>query len=672
MRIFLNESSFLAMSVSSDLSQYFDIAKFGIISILRVILSCCFRIHMKFGHLLFPVFFFLILILGAVLIMRTVEEQNYAGPNQPVYLDSSQRAVEVTAESVASTREKAHQAFIRFSDSLMEKDALSFEEKENMGQILKLGEAHWSEENWAPAFYAFERVLNDLSPLIDEGLGFEKATEMEARFSDISQNITNEIVLVESTYLEAIKTANLGYNALQERDWITAIQSFAKGIDTLHLVKAQAAEIVNRKLNDAYTALEAGEVQNSTELFNEVLTVYPEMEEAIKGLQLIESDNSRPEIPPALEVEAGEESTQESDELVTNLLVPIETSIELEESSNRDVALGDWHFSRREFKKSLSLYIEVQAKEPGTPELAERILRTRKALQVEETIRLMDKATILTELGQWTGVIKTYRQILNVDPVHKMARRGWEDALVSFVAQKESDQYKELIRHHLNAKQYAHAKELLFEVRNILHDRTNLDELLLPLERELEDQQFPVKIVLESDGETWVTIPGKMAPEQFLEKEITLFPGKLSILGWKRGHKHHAESFAFSTSDAPESIEVICNEKIEVEEYRTLSLVERIPAALDAIDVTDLLTDLSSFSAWVRMGNTNEGPIRNESQYEKWEDSLFSKLYAALSQQADQEFEIVHLEARAHFIQVPDGLTRKETIELGQYLMSRQ
>jgi hypothetical protein len=128
---------------------------------------------MKIGHLLFPALFFLVLIFGAFWIMRTVENSINVSSSQTVYLESSNTILEVTAQSVGSTREKAHQAFVRFADSLVKNDALSLEEVENLNQILQLGEGHWSEENWAPAFYAFDRVLKDLGPLIDEGLGYE-------------------------------------------------------------------------------------------------------------------------------------------------------------------------------------------------------------------------------------------------------------------------------------------------------------------------------------------------------------------------------------------------------------------------------------------------------------------------------------------------------------------
>jgi hypothetical protein len=85
---------------------------------------------MKFGHLIFQALFFTILIAGAFWILRTVDEVSYAGPNQPVYLESTNRQ-EVTPESVGTSREKAHQAFNRFADELVAIDVLSGEERES-------------------------------------------------------------------------------------------------------------------------------------------------------------------------------------------------------------------------------------------------------------------------------------------------------------------------------------------------------------------------------------------------------------------------------------------------------------------------------------------------------------------------------------------------------------
>jgi tetratricopeptide (TPR) repeat protein len=612
---------------------------------------------MKIGHLLFPVLFFLILISGAYWIMRTVEEVSSASANPTVYLETSDNSLEVTAESVGSTREKAHQAFVRFADPLVENDVLSNEEKEHLYQILELGEGHWGKENWAPAFYAFERVLNELGPLIDEGLGYEKATEMEARYSQISQSLTTEIVLVESTYLEAIETANNGYNALLNKDWISAIQSFAKATDILNLVKAQAAEIVEAKLRDAYVELESDNFEASSELFNEVLRLIKSEEESSQTVleaELVENVPEKNQATPAMVAPPSLEEIRSSWNDIDN---PI-------------IAEADRHFERRELKESLALYLDVRAKEPSLPGLNVRITQTRKAIREEELIRLMDKAKILAELGQWTSVIKTYRHILNVDPVHPEARRGWEDALVSLVAERQMDQYKDLIRHHMNANQYEHAAEVLTEAKNVLHDRDDFEDEFLTITSELKSQQVPVEITLTSDGETWVCIPGKMQPEQFTRKTITIFPGKFEMVGWKKGYEHSSVAVAINASDSPDPFSVICEKKITYTNYANLKGLDRIKTALAAFDVGDLLTDVYSFSAWVRKDEKVDGPLGSDTQIQDWDRGFFAKLYSALSQQEEKAFELTQLDARAHFLKVPDRLTRKETIELGQYLVS--
>jgi tetratricopeptide (TPR) repeat protein len=324
---------------------------------------------MKFGHLIFPAFFFIILIAGAFWILRTADEVSYAGSNQPVYLESTSRQA-VTPQSVGTSREKAHQAFNRFADELVVMEVLSSEERENIEQLLILGEAHWGEENWASSYYAFERVIQGLGPLIDEGgLGSEKATELEGRYKEISESITNEIVFVESTYLESIGIANFGYNALEDKDWITAIQSFAKAIDILNLVKAQAAEIVGMKLQEAHNLLEAGDTDAARELFNEVLFAYPDSIDANRGLDLIQSELAKKDFPEALEDEIVVITSQAFAEEEPSLTIPEDFLNELEDSQNPIISLADKHFLKREFKESLSLYIEAYSKDPHDPGL---------------------------------------------------------------------------------------------------------------------------------------------------------------------------------------------------------------------------------------------------------------------------------------------------------------
>lgn len=626
---------------------------------------------MKIGHLIFPILFFLILITGAYFIMRTVGDISYAGPNQPVYLEASERKIEILPEDVGATREKAHQAFIRFADVLVENQTLSSEERDNLSQILQLGEAHWGHENWAPSFYAFERVINDIVPLIEGGLGRDKAKELERQYTEMSELITTEIVLVESLYLDAFGTANLGYNSMEAKDWIGAIQSFAKALDTLNLVKAQAAEIVDKMLQEGYRSFSEGDLSTATDLFNVVLAAYPKSEEALRGMELIQSELSKTELPEPLEDEIVVVTSEEFVQSETNLPAPEDFETELGESPDPLVSKGDWHYAKRELKDSLSLYIEAYSKDPEIEGISERISRTRNELRREETIRLLDKAKILAELDQWVGVIKAYRQILNVDPVHKEARRGWEDALVSFVDHRELIQFKELLRHHLNARQYSHAKDVFLEARNVLEDREDFDEAFFILQRNLEFQQVPVKIVLESDGETWMSVPGKLQPEQFMQKEINMFPGELTIYGWKKGFKHTRYTTSFDVSTAPESIRVVCDKVNDTRDnYLSLNGKERIAAALKSYDLGVVLDNVEAFVLTANQSGKLNGSIGGVAQANAWERDLFMSVYSELSLQAVKEYESIRFDVRTQFLEVPRNLSRKEAIELGQYLMA--
>ena len=579
-----------------------------------------------------------------------------------MYLDSEDRSTEIAADTVGTTRERAHQAFTRFSEPLLENESLSAEEMQNLKQILQVGEGHWGNENWAPAFYAFDRVLNELGPLIDEGLGQEQATEMEAKYSDLSQSLSGEVILVESTYLQAIETANHGYNQLLDKDWVSAIQAFATAIDTLNLVKAQSTEILNNKFTQAYGHFEAGEWDDASDLFNEVLSVLPYSEEALAGLQLIEVEKSKA-------VEFVDDGIVLEVESESELPMAEEPIPDFDDIDHPELAEADRFFDRKELKDSLKLYLEIQAVEPDLPGLEKRIDRARKALRSEELTRLMDKATILAELGQWDAVVKTYRHILNVDPVNREARRGWEDALVNLVAQKQVEQYRSLVRHHLNAFQFVHAREVYQEAFNLLQERKDFSDLFLTLSNELEKQLTPVELRIESDGQTWVSIPGKMAPEQFKEKTITLFPGSLEILGWRKGYERDHQSLKFTLQDAPESVSVICETKAKKVTYTKQSGEERVKTALKAHDLEGLLDEADFVSLFLESHDA-DGSLDSSSRQRAWDQVFYSALHGALSQKSSQDYELIHLEARGQFIQVPEVLSRQETIELGQYLAS--
>lgn len=620
---------------------------------------------MKFGHLLFPVLFFIVLITGAVWIMRSVEQATLVGSSQTVYLEADNQGLEISAESVESTREKAHQAFSRFAETLVENFSLTTEEYDHLNHILQLGEAHWSEENWAPAFYAFERVIRDLSPLIDDGLGQVKANEMEARYAELSRSLSNEIVLVESTYLQGIEKANEGYNALIGKDWVGAIQAFAVALDTLNLVKAQSAEILDSKIQAAYSAFERGALEEASDLFDEVLSIHPTKEEALTGLQLIEVERE------GLETALTEDivlTTADADEPIPAFE---DLEAELEWSEDERIVEADRLYERRELKESLRLYLEIRGQTPDIPGLDERINRARDALWDEELIRLLDKAEILRDLEQWTAAIKTYRHILNVDPVHREAREGWEQSLIHWVAHKQVEQYQKLMKHHLDALRFTHANDVLLEARRVLRDRDSFEELFITLTSELDKQLTPIEVVIESDGKTWVCVPGKLAPEQFKKKTITTFPGQLELIGWRKGYERVHLKLGFKAEEAPESISVVCEVRADRVTYTKQSGEKRVTGALEAHGMDGLLEDPQGFSNWLLAEPRTNSSLNSSGQITNWDGLFYRKLYGALTQQADRAYDFTHVDARSQFIQVPEVLSRKEIIELGQYLASQ-
>jgi hypothetical protein len=210
----------------------------------------------------------------------------------------------------------------------------------------------------------------------------------------------------------------------------------------------------------------------------------------------------------------------------------------------------------------------------------------------------------------------------------------------------------------------------MIEAQNVLQNRKDFDEHFLTLSTQLESQLKPLEVTVESDGETWVCIPGKLAPEQFKEKRITIFPGNLNLIGWRKGFESSRVSLAFNLEDAPESVSIECQARIKKVSYSKKAWEERVNEALRAHNLEDLLVDTEGFIDWFQSEPKANMSLSNDSQVATWDESFYTNLYTALTQEAGRKTELIDLEARGQYLQVPVVLSRQETIELGQYLAS--
>ncbi len=606
-------------------------------------------------HLIFPVLFFAILLVGGLLILRTVEK-DISEPSGPVYLETT--SIETTKKLTSSNRKRAHQTYTRFASSLAEKQLLSSEGLRNIEFDLKLGDVLYQEKSWQASNRAFERVVEALSPLLDGGLGQEKALELEQMYASETRLLNNEIYYAESAYLDLLYVANQGYNKLQQEDWVSAIQLFSQALDQLAAVKQSLQYRADTLLLGAEQELAQGNASSAISLFQSVLELFPGHPDALDGLGRASRYHRSIEF---------QEKTLVPEALMLTEQIP--PSLEFEsntQSADSRIAKADWHFYRRELRESLSLYLDVQREYPDNKELNAKISQLRSKIETNEISIHMDKAKIHFELGDWRESIATYRHILNVNPVNTEAREGWENAYVRFVAENQLQEYRQLIDHLIGLGFFVEAQETLNEVRQLFSKVLLIEKEFAVQDQYLRQQKLPVSIVLQSDGQTWVSIPGSMAPERFVKKQLTVLPGQLAFVAWRKGYAHKSILKTFDASNAPTEVTLICDQPIEWVKYSSERGPAKVKAALRAFDMLGEIFDMPKLTRIVRVDGF---PIDNPEQETQWDIFLFAQIYNDLSERAKNRASNLAVDSRSNFIKAPSGASKRETVEYGQYLM---
>ena len=92
---------------------------------------------------------------------------------------------------------------------------------------------------------------------------------------------------------------------------------------------------------------------------------------------------------------------------------------------------------------------------------------------------------------------------------------------------------------------------------------------------------------------------------------------------------------------------------------------------MNTYDLSSFLKDEKAFVSSVSRSAKLVGSTGGLSHANEWDRNLFFLVYSELVTQSEREYENARFDARAHFIEVPRNLSRKEAIELGQYLIKK-
>ncbi len=200
---------------------------------------------------------------------------------------------------------------------------------------------------------------------------------------------------------------------------------------------------------------------------------------------------------------------------------------------------------------------------PDAPEVAAALAELQSALAARDLTAVKARTEGLEAAERWADALAEYERLLRTDRSLEFARVGRERvaprARLATALQTLIDQPARLAAPEVRAE----ADRLLAQARSVTDAGPVLRSQVSRLERLLPEYDRPVRLVLESDGETHVSILRVGDFGRFARRELDLRPGRYTLVGSRNGYRDIRREVTLAPGSEAQIIELRCTEPIQ-------------------------------------------------------------------------------------------------------------
>ena len=162
----------------------------------------------------------------------------------------------------------------------------------------------------------------------------------------------------------------------------------------------------------------------------------------------------------------------------------------------------------------------------------------------------------------WQGAINVYKKALVMDDSAGFARSGMERAKARLELNRQFDHYLKKPGRLYAAEPLANAELLLSGAGSAPDDEPKLVKKISTLQQLVAGASTPVTIILQSDGETDVSIYHVGQLGAFTYQQLELLPGTYTIVGTLYGYRDVLKKLAVIPGKQDVSLSISCEEII--------------------------------------------------------------------------------------------------------------
>lgn len=378
----------------------------------------------------------------------------------------------------------------------------------------------------------------------------------------------------EQAYQEILDSEGRADQYFTAEDYLQAENQYNRAVTDLETLLDTKTLTFQEFLKNGFQFLSEEKGGDALKSFNMALAIHPDDQDALAGAQrarnldtLLALYRSALAHEQSGEFSAAENALKELQQLDNSyppaqiLLDRVQKTIEKQEfeqqvgSFFKDLEKGELRRARETLEK-------IKKRQSGHPEViqAETMLIAKEERVLVNNLR--QQAELQSSKEQWKEALATYYRILEIAPDVLSAVNG-RDLAGKRVALDEALQERLSQPHRLQENaQIEAAKGLLDYARQFSPRGARLTSQIDQLDKLVIFASTPVPVIINSDNLTDIVIyhVGRMGT--FFSKEITLKPGKYTIVGSRKGFRDIRAIIEVDPEKSKNQLLVACREPI--------------------------------------------------------------------------------------------------------------
>jgi len=378
----------------------------------------------------------------------------------------------------------------------------------------------------------------------------------------------------EPDWSQAQAAADNGARLLAQRQFSEAARAYQQALQGLQQLHDERAPRLDTALDAARQALAANQLAQAVEQFERALAIDAGNDDARAGLartqarasvlqHMAEGERAEADADLMTAQQAYQQAAlldgdyQPAAAALQRVSETLDATAFQQAMTQALTALDSGRLSAAD--KALA---QARALRPSDAAVIDARQRLAQARQQAHLNTLRRQAATLVATEDWQAASDVYRQALAADASAGFARSGLEKAQLRLELNRQFDHYLDNPERLYAAEPLENAETLLAAASRTPADEPKLAKKRATLQRLVTQARTPVKVSLQSDGETAVSIYHVGQLGSFASRQLELLPGTYTVVGTRSGYRDIRKQLRVNPGQGHAVLTIQCEEPI--------------------------------------------------------------------------------------------------------------